>query len=315
MAVTNNDRGMNMEKKTLAAFVAVGMTAAIAIPAIAFGNARRTDPAGSLSLLRDEQTPLIAQLAGANEVPGPGDTAASGAASVTFEITDPTDTTGVGAQVCWDTSASGITPVAGHIHPGAVGVANPPVIKFENPVSKAFLPSGCADVAGTLAAQIVASPKDFYVNLHTAAFPNGAVRGQLAAGPPPAGEAHLLDEPLRAYDSRDKTGPKIAAGETRTISLATGKTGAGLTAIAVPPGATGALVTLTVTETTGNGGFLKMYNASLPSQPATSSINWAGVDQNVAVSTQVSVDATGSVKVIAGANATHFVIDVVGYTF
>jgi hypothetical protein len=305
-----------MEKKTLAAFVAVGMTAAIAIPAIAFGNARRTDPLGSLSDLRNSQTPLIAQLAAANEVPGPGDPAGSGAASVTFLIVDALDATPAGAQVCWDISSSGITAVAGHIHPGAVGVANPPVIKFEDAAQK-FLPSGCSDVSGVLAAQIVAAPATFYVNLHTAAFPNGAIRGQLAAGPAPAGETHFLPVPLRAYDSRDPAGPKIAAGEFRTISLATGKNGAKVSLIAVPPGATAALVTLTITETGGNGGFLKMFSAAIKDvdAPGTSSVNWSGTDQNIAVSTQVEVDATGSVKIVAGANATHFVIDVIGYTF
>ena len=50
-------------------------------------------------------------------------------------------------------------------------------------------------------------------------------------------------------------------------------------------------------------------------EPATSNINWAGADQNLAVNTQVAVDATGSVKVKGGANPTHFVIDVVGYYF
>ena len=140
------------------------------------------------------------------------------------------------------------------------------------------------------------------------------MRGQLAAGPAPAGEAHLLPTPLRAYDSRDNAGAKIAPGETRTISLATGKTAQLLSQVAVPPGATAAIVTLTITETTGNGGFLKMYSAAI-TEPATSSINWAGVDQNVAVSTQVAVDPAGQVKIAAGANATHFVIDVVGYLF
>ena len=87
----------------------------------------------------------------------------------------------------------------------------------------------------------------------------------------------------------------------------------------MPPGATAAIVTLTVTETGtgvgGAGGFLTMYSAALASPPATSSINWSGADQNIAVTTQVAVDASGSVKVTAGANATHFVVDVVGYLF
>ena len=150
---------------------------------------------------------------------------------------------------------------------------------------------------------------------HDREFPDGAIRGQLSEGPPPAGEAHLLPVPLRAYDSRDNAGAKFAANETRTISLATAMDAAGASFIAVPPGATAAIVTLTVTETVGPGGFLKLYSAALATQPATSSINWAGTNQNLAVTTQVAVDATGSVKVTGGANSTHFVIDVIGYLF
>jgi hypothetical protein len=141
----------------------------------------------------------------------------------------------------------------------------------------------------------------------------------LAAAPAPAGEVHLLPVPLRAYDSRDNAGAKIAPLETRTISLAAGKNGAGVTTIAVPPGATAAIVTLTITETGtgvgGAGGFLTMWNADDPVQPATSNINWSGPNENVAVSTHVAVSASGSVRVAAGANSTHFVIDVTGYLF
>ena len=81
---------------------------------------------------------------------------------------------------------------------------------------------------------------------------------------------------------------------------------------AVPAGATAAVVTLTVTETNGPGGFLKLYGAA-SAEPATSSINWSGSDQNLSVSTLVAVDASGQVKVTGGANSTHFVIDVIGY--
>ncbi|MEP7046531.1 MAG: hypothetical protein ABI949_07635, partial [Ilumatobacteraceae bacterium] len=143
----------------------------------------------------------------------------------------------------------------------------------------------------------------------------GAIRGQLTAGPPPAGEAHLLAEPLRAYDSRDAAGPKLDALQTRTINLATGKDHTGASVIAVPPGATAAIVTLTVTETVGPGGYVKLYSAALTDAPATSSINWAGNNQNLAVTTQVAVDSSGAVKVTGGANSTHLVIDVIGYLF
>jgi hypothetical protein len=308
-----------MQRSKMFAMSAIGLAAAIAVPTIAFGNAR-TDPAEQAAT---GQTPFVARLLGANEVPNnvpataTNDPDGFGGAAITFDLTTGFE------NVCWDLSYGNLTgiPAAGHIHgPAGPGVNAPVVIGFSG-----FGPnsaSDCRDLTAPeilVATDIVANPANYYVNLHTSDFPGGAIRGQLAAGPAPAGETHLLPVPLRAYDSRDNAGAKIAPLETRTISLATGKDGAGVTTIAVPPGATAAIVTLTITETGtgtgGAGGFLTMYNADLTTQPATSSINWSGPNENVAVSTQVAVSANGSVKVAAGANSTHFVIDVTGYLF
>ncbi len=311
-----------MQNKRLFGFAAVGLAAAIAVPTIAMGNARRDE--GSGAAFKAAYTPFTARLLGSNEVPvAPATTAGDpdgvGAAAVTFDLIDPLNLV-TGAEVCWDLSYSGITgtPVGAHIHRGATGV-NGPVVQNLFPTLGANSGTGCLDLAPALATEIMTTPAGFYVNVHTSDFPGGALRGQLAKGPAPAGEAHLLPVPLRAYDSRDAAGPKIAPNETRTISLASGRDGAGVVFLAVPPGATAAIVTLTVTETGtgigGAGGFLTMYNAALPSQPATSNINWSGPNENIAVSTQVEVDSAGRVKVGAGANQTHFVIDVVGYLF
>jgi hypothetical protein len=307
-----------MQKRTLAAMTAVGLAAAIAIPSAAFGNARRTSPAGSLSYIRSAQTPYVARLLGANVVPTAGDPDGVGAAAFTFDFIDASHT-----QVCWDLSYSGITaPTLAHIHRGGAGQNTAPNQVVPDPlVATSLLPlgpnsaTGCAGIDPALVTEITTTPSNFYVDVHTSDFPAGAIRGQLSVGAAPAGEAHLLPVPLRAYDSRDNAGPKLTALETRTISLATGKDIAGNISIAVPPGATGAIVTLTVTETVGPGGFIKLYNAALTTQPATSSINWAGTNQNLAVTTQVEVDSSDSVKVTGGANSTHFVIDVIGYLF
>jgi CHRD domain len=300
-----------MHTRTLAAMTAVGLTAAIAVPTIAFGNARNN--LGSLHFEQVANTPYTARLSGANEVPPSTDLDAIGAASVTFDIINSADAA-TGAEVCWDFSYSGIdSPTLAEIRRGASGVNGPAVASFA-PVA-ATSSTGCAVIAPPLVNEIVATPANFYLSVGTVTTPGGVIRGQLSKGPVPAGEAHLLPVPLRAYDSRDNNGAKIAALQTRTVSLISGKDGAGVSAIAVPPGATAAIVTLTVTETVGPGGFLKLYSAALIDPPATSAINWAGTNQNLATTTQVAVDATGSVKVTGGANSTHFVIDVVGYLF
>lgn len=310
-----------MQNKRLLAFTAVGLAAAIAVPTIAMGNARSN--VGTGEDFQEAYTPYTARLTGAAETPVLGDTDGVGAVAFTFDITNNLDPV-AGADVCWDFSYSGLTgtPTAAHIHRGAAGVAGAVVVPAPGvsfPSLGANSATGCVVIAGTIAQEIVDNPAGFYANVHTSDFPGGAIRGQLAKGPAPAGEAHLLPVPLRAYDSRDAAGPKIAPNETRTISLASGRDGAGVTFLAVPPGATAAIVTLTVTETGtgigGAGGFLTMYNAALPSQPATSNINWSGPNENIAVSTQVEVDASARVKVGAGGNQTHFVIDVVGYLF
>jgi CHRD domain len=309
-----------MQNKKLVALAAVGLAAAIAVPTIAFGNARsdNTD--------QTAETPLVglmngpADLTTSGTITLTGDADGTGTASFTFDIVDAA-VPNTGANVCWDMTWSGLdTVVAAHIHRGAAGVGGPIVV----PAGGVTFPftqtgsSGCMTMDPTLATEILTTPSNFYVNVHTAAFLGGAIRSQLSTAPAPAGEAHLLPSPLRAYDSRTVDGP-LALNTTRTISLSKGLDGAKAVQLGVPAGATGAIVTLTATNTTagpgGPGGFLTIYSAALTATPSTSSINWTGAGQNVAVTTQVAVDASGSVKVTDGANATDFVIDVIGYTF
>src|SRR6476660_4153403 len=287
-----------MHRKALAALTAAGLTAAIAIPAIAFGNARPGPAAPN--------TPFVARLLGTNEVPNltPGletvDPDGFGSATVTFDLST------LGSEnICWDLNYENSTgtPIQAHIHgPGVLGVNAVVAIAFTpfsalGPTSSAGCRALTAPEAVT-AADIVANPASYYVNVHTIDFPGGAIRGQLAAGSPPSGETHLLPEPLRAYDSRTADGP-LAVNATRTVSLGTGVDGGGVVRLAIPAGATGALVTLTVTNTGtgvgGAGGFLKLYSAALTSPPSVSTINWFGAGQNIAATTQVAVDANSQV--------------------
>src|SRR3954465_14864253 len=114
-----------MHSKALAAMTAVGVTAAIAIPTIAFGNAR--SDLGSFNFQKVAFTPLTAKLLGSNEVPPPGDPNGVGAASVTI------DNNGVNAEVCWDLTYSNIAipPTAG-IRAGATGSNGALIVPFGN---------------------------------------------------------------------------------------------------------------------------------------------------------------------------------------
>lgn len=295
---------MNKTATTIGVIAAVA--SAIAIPSIALGNARRSE--GSLAAVQAAENPYIAQLSGANEVPGgSGDPDGSGAATISIAVLSDTE-----GEACWDLAYSGIAaPSAAHIHEEAAGANGPVVVDLGSPGATSH--TGCTDIDVDLANRITAGPAGFYVNVHNSEFPNGAIRGQLADGPDAAGSAHFLPTPLRAYDSRIEPATKLASGETRTISLASGVDGDDNISIAVPPGATAAIVTLTATETDGPG-FLSIFSAD-SAEPLTSNLNFSESGLSVAVSTQVAVDESGQIKVLAGAAGTHFIVDVVGYYY
>lgn len=125
----------------------------------------------SADLGMDGSTVLTAAMTGAAEIPGPGDPDGRGSATVRI---DPL----AAGRVCYDLSVANIAPAtAAHIHRGALGVAGPPVVTLTPPAAGSS--TGCADVAATLGAEMLTAPAAFYVNVHNAAYPNGAVRGQL----------------------------------------------------------------------------------------------------------------------------------------
>ncbi|MBI2261087.1 MAG: CHRD domain-containing protein [Caulobacterales bacterium] len=125
----------------------------------------------SADLNMDGSTVLTAAMTGAAEAPGPGDADGSGSATVRI---DPL----AAGRVCYDLSVSGIaTATAAHIHRGALGVPGPVVVTLTPPAAGSS--SGCVDVAAGLGAEILAMPAGFYVNVHNAPYPDGAVRGQL----------------------------------------------------------------------------------------------------------------------------------------
>lgn len=80
--------------------------------------------------------------------------------------------------LCYTLRVSRIEPAtAAHIHEAPPGVAGPVVVPLDAPSSGNS--SGCERISRELALEIVASPEDYYVNVHNAPYPGGAVRGQL----------------------------------------------------------------------------------------------------------------------------------------
>ena len=116
-----------------------------------------------------------ARLSGAKEVPGPGDPDGRGTARIRLHAN--------AGEVCYRVDWKRIgSPTAAHIHEGTKDVAGPVVVTlFQGGQSgKRPLARGCIDeVDRALVADIVKRPRHYYVNVHNAEFPGGAIRGQL----------------------------------------------------------------------------------------------------------------------------------------
>jgi hypothetical protein len=108
-------------------------------------------------------------LLGSNEVPK-GAPNGSGKAVITLN-----HATG---KVCWTFSAiKGISKVnASHIHKAAKGKSGPVVVAF---FTGALKLKGCVKASKSVINAIEAKPTAYYVNIHTAKYPAGAIRGQL----------------------------------------------------------------------------------------------------------------------------------------
>ena len=106
-------------------------------------------------------------LTGAREVPGPGDGNGRGSFSWSLD----------GTRLCYLLSAKRIgTAAASHIHRGKSGVAGPVKVELTAPTPAS---AACTTVGAGLATALRTHPRRFYVNVHNAAYPAGAIRAQL----------------------------------------------------------------------------------------------------------------------------------------
>ena len=122
--------------------------------------------------VHDHEHELHAKLTGAAEVPGPGDPDGKGNAEIVLRMET--------LEVCWNIKVKDITlpATAAHIHVGAAGVAGPVVVPLSAPDAKGKA-KGCAVVSETLFMNLMMNSELYYVNVHNANYPAGALRGQL----------------------------------------------------------------------------------------------------------------------------------------
>jgi hypothetical protein len=157
-------------------------TAVVAATVIVAGGQASARPDGSVGAATGRHGVAVGLvgLDGAQEVPGPGD--ADGRGIFAYAA--------FGDHLCYVLTARKIEPAAmAHIHSGARGVAGPIVIGLEAPTGGLSVDCITAVDDSTPNAPdvllrseldaIVADPAAFYVNVHNAPFPAGAIRGQL----------------------------------------------------------------------------------------------------------------------------------------
>jgi hypothetical protein len=123
---------------------------------------------------------LRVELTGAQEVP-PADPDARGDAEVRLHVEE--------GEICYAVEFRRVgTPNAGHIHVGAAGVNGDVVVPLfmltdpadprHDQLEKGHLRE-CVSADPAVVQAIADNPAGYYVNLHNARYPGGAIRGQL----------------------------------------------------------------------------------------------------------------------------------------
>lgn len=134
-------------------------------------------PSGALA---DEKTATFTiQLSGAAEVCPTAPTTCGGPGTGTATITIDRKA----RTVCFEITTQDVALplLAAHIHEAPVGLAGPVVVPlFTSPVNSTAATGCVTDVNKDLLKAILRNPEEYYVNVHNAPFPAGAVRGQLA---------------------------------------------------------------------------------------------------------------------------------------
>ena len=145
------------------------MLGAVATAALVFGVATQVVAQGG-----GGTKVFFAVMTGGKEVKAgesAGDPDGRGAFSATLD----------GRTLCYGIQVKNIAnPVAAHIHTGGPEDRGAVVVPLKQPAKgDPGASAQCVRVSRSQAGALNANPASFYVNVHTAALPNGAVRGQL----------------------------------------------------------------------------------------------------------------------------------------
>jgi hypothetical protein len=86
-------------------------------------------------------------------------------------------------RICWSLTVTGLSDVtASHIHYLNGPLATQIAVPFTLPTPFTGSATGCAPALRALVKLILVHPENFYVNVHTATYPGGAISGTLAKG-------------------------------------------------------------------------------------------------------------------------------------
>jgi hypothetical protein len=156
--------------------VTVAACAAVVLVAGAMASGKAKPQARSGAKVKLENRALFAVLTGGKEVDangrrGVGDPNGRGSFTAIVDAD----------QLCFGITVKNVDkPIAAHIHKAKPSLAGPVVVPLVQPSSgDPGASSGCVTVGTALARAILRHPHRYYANVHTMAFPGGAVRGQL----------------------------------------------------------------------------------------------------------------------------------------
>jgi hypothetical protein len=145
-------------KRALIIVFTLLVLAALTVPAFA------SAPTGAKGII------LTTDMTGKEEAPGPGDPDGFGKALFRLDVEK--------SEVCWILKVVNIAPAtAAHIHLAPAGSPGPVVVPLSPPTDGKS--TGCATVDKAIVMAIAENPGAYYVNVHNADYPAGAVRGQL----------------------------------------------------------------------------------------------------------------------------------------